>query len=350
MTTTHTNIFDLTDTELADVVTQAGQPAYRARQILDWLYAKGVRRWDDLSNVPKALRQYLAERYTPGCWAVADQQVSRDGTTKLLLTDTEGRSVETVGIPMGDRATACVSTQVGCPVGCAFCASGLTGLEANISSGAIVEQVLLLRHQADMPIGNVVFMGMGEPLANYNATIAAVRALNAPWGCGIAVRRITVSTVGLPGRMRRLADEGLQITLAVSLHAPNDALRTKLIPWAKDIPLDDIIDAAGYYFDRTGREITIEYILLAGVNTHDEHARELANVCRRIRCNVNLIAYNTVEQLPFSSPTAEHTERFRKRLADLGVNVHLRASKGRDLEAACGQLRRRHCTEQTGPA
>jgi 23S rRNA (adenine2503-C2)-methyltransferase len=247
------------------------------------------------------------------------------------------------------RRTACLSTQVGCPVKCAFCASGLEGLKGNLTTGQVLEQVLRLTHNLPADgggrrISNIVFMGMGEPLANYNVTIAAVKALMAPWAFHISARKITVSTVGLPPQMKRFADLEMSVTLAISLHAPNDALRQQIIPWAEKITIDQIVDAGKYYFDKTGREVTLEYIMLdgpgGGVNTLPEHARELASIAKRLRANVNLIYYNEVPELPFKRPTGQTMFSFQNILRAANVNVHVRKSRGREIAAACGQLAR----------
>jgi 23S rRNA (adenine2503-C2)-methyltransferase len=270
------------------------------------------------------------------------------------------------------RRTACISSQVGCPVGCRFCASGLGGLDGNLSAGRIVEQVWRLRNllgrsalrddsssssssssrrpplagsrpgePTDPPrITNVVFMGMGEPLANFQPVVHAVRTLAAGWGMGISARKITISTVGMHRAIEKLADElELPVTLALSLHAPNDALRRELIPWADFTTIDQLLAACHQWFKKTGREITLEYILLGGVNDRPAHAEELASVASKLRANINLIRYNEVEGLPYARPETEDVRRFQEILRARGVNTHIRASRGRDIAAACGQLR-----------
>jgi 23S rRNA (adenine2503-C2)-methyltransferase len=253
-------------------------------------------------------------------------------------------NAETVMIPDGERRTACVSSQVGCPVGCKFCASGIGGVKGNLSAAQIVEQIFQLNRilaTRNEHITNVVFMGMGEPLANYANVMQAIRTLHDPKCFNIGARRITISTVGVPPKMRQLADEDLPLNLAISLHAPTENLRRQLIPWAEHFALDDILDAARYYFDRTGREITLEYILLSGVNDQPLQARQLASLCQTIRANVNLIRYNEVQSLPYKRPKAEDVVNFQNILRHNGVNAHVRKSRGRDIDAACGQLRRK---------
>ena len=321
-----------------------GWPAFRVTQLYDWVYQKMTTDPERMSNLSKADRQRLAERVEFSSGIITRQQNSTDGTTKLLLTWPDGKNAETVLIPDGPRRTACVSSQVGCPVGCKFCASGIEGVKGNLSAAQIVEQVYalnrLLSPQGER-ISNVVFMGMGEPLANYAPVIAAVRVLHEPSGFNIGARKITISTVGIPARIRDLAQEQLPLNLALSLHAPNEPLRRELIPWADHFALPDILDACRFYFEKTGREITFEYILLAGVNDQPKHARELVRVCKTIRANVNLIRYNEVAALPYGRPKSDDVVKFQEILREGGVNVHVRKSRGRDIDAACGQLRRR---------
>ncbi len=331
-----------------------GEPAFRADQILEWIYAKDAQTFEAMSNLPKRLREQLSASADIGLARVTAQSTAADGTWKLLFTWPDGRSVESVWIPEEDRHTACISSQVGCPVGCRFCASGLDGVERSLTAGEIVEQVWQMRRvvAANGPpdtegraarLSNIVFMGMGEPLANYENVMRAIRIINAEWGLGLGARKITVSTVGLPKQIRRLADEALQINLALSLHAPDEELRLKLIPWGK-VPIEELIDACRYFFDKTGREVTLEYVMLAGVNMTRQHAAKLAAICRKLRCNVNLLRYNPVAGLPFERPSSEASLAFQQTLREAGVNAHVRRSRGSEVDAACGQLRRRTAT------
>ena len=324
-------------------IARFGWPAFRARQIRDWVYLKRVTDPTLMTNLSNADRVQLGEAVAFRSARIAAQQASADGTQKLLLSWPGGASAETVMIPDGDRRTACVSSQVGCPVGCKFCASGINGVSGNLPAHQIVEQVyqLNLLMKGGRRITNIVFMGMGEPLANYANVMQAVRVLHDPSCLNIGARRITISTVGVPAKMRELAEENLPINLAISLHAPSEPLRQQLIPWAEHFALDDILDAARYYFERSGREVTLEYILLAGVNDQPQQARELAKLCRTLRANVNLIRYNEVQGLPFSRPKSDDVMRFQETLRSVGVNAHVRKSRGRDIDAACGQLRRK---------
>jgi 23S rRNA (adenine2503-C2)-methyltransferase len=319
-------------------------PAYRGNQLRHWVYQRLVINPLAMTNFSRRDQDFLAERLEFSPATTAAEQTSSDGTRKLLLTWDNGQSAESVMIPDGPRRTACISSQVGCPVGCQFCASGIGGLRGNLSMAQIVEQIFRLNQLLEPKkekITNIVFMGMGEPLANYAAVMSAIRILHDPACFNIGARRITVSTVGVPPRIRQLATEGLPINLALSLHAPTEALRKQLIPWAEHFSLDDILAATREYFDRTGREITLEYILLHGVNDRPEHARQLAKLCKTLRANVNLIRYNEVASLPFIRPKADDVMAFQQILRDAGVNAHVRKSRGRDIDAACGQLRRK---------
>ena len=343
--------FDLGPAEFDALIQRLGWPAFRGKQVRDWVYQKLVVDPAEMTNLPSAERAKLADAMTFASATVTKEQHSIDGTIKLLLTWPDGATAETVMIPDGDRRTACVSSQVGCPVQCRFCASGINGVKGNLSAGQIVEQICTFNRilgPRGERITNVVFMGMGEPLANYANVMRAIRIMNDPQCLGLGARRLTISTVGVPSKMRELAHEELPINLAISLHAPNEPLRTELIPWAEHFALPEILDAARYYFGKTGREITLEYILLSGVNDQPEHAHELVKVCRTMRANVNLIRYNEVESLPFKRPKSQDVVAFQEILRKGGVNAHVRKSRGRDIDAACGQLRRKQ--EALAPA
>ncbi|MEQ9459461.1 MAG: 23S rRNA (adenine(2503)-C(2))-methyltransferase RlmN [Phycisphaeraceae bacterium] len=370
-----THVFAHTPESLATVFRGWGLPAYRARQVLGWVYQKGVCDLEAMTDLGKRDREVIRERLRFVSGDVIKHQRATDGVQKLLVQwpppassqsdelldgDQEHKpdamTLPVVGVPAGmrtecvmipsenegggSRKTACISSQAGCPVGCRFCASGMEGLEANLTADQIVEQVWQLGRLPGVGrISNVVFMGMGEPLANLGAVTSAIRTMSAGWGLGIGSRRITVSTVGLPAQIRRLADLELPITLAISLHAPNDALRRELIPWAEYVTVQQLIDAGQHYFKKTGREVTLEYILLRDVNDQPEHARELARVARKLRSNINLIRYNEVDALPFGRPRKDDVLAFQQVLREAGANVHIRASRGRDIAAACGQLK-----------
>lgn len=338
------NFFALLPAEMDRRVAQWDWPAYRAGQIYQWVYQKRVANPREMLNLSKRDRQTLSERISFNLGAVARDQKSADGTRKLLIAwENDGAMAESVIIPDVNRRTACISSQVGCPVGCKFCASGLGGMKQNLTADQIVQQIFVantLLAPAKERISNVVFMGMGEPLANYASVMQAVRILHDPNCFNIGARKITISTVGVPPRMRELARENLPLNLAISLHAPTESLRKQLIPWAEHFALEDILEAARYYFEQTGREVTLEYILLDAVNDRPQHARQLSALCKTLRANVNLIRYNEVEGLPFVRPKAEAVMRFQSILRQAGVNAHVRKSRGRDIDAACGQLRR----------
>ena len=338
----------MTPEELAGEMESLGQPAYRADQLLDWAYRKGVTDLAKMTNLPVPIK----ERFSVLTSHVVQRLESTDGTVKLLV-ELQGSTglapggstglgrIECVMIPTERFATACLSTQVGCAMGCAFCASGMGGLERNLTAGEILEQVLHLQQACGRRITHVVFMGMGEPLANYEAVVAAVRAIVDPRRFGISARHVTVSTVGLPKQIRRLAGELLPVSLAISLHAPNDALRRQLIPSAARFPIDEILAAAHEFFQSRKREVTLEYVLLGGLNDTNVCAEALARLAGRLRCNVNLIRYNPVESLPYRRPSQAAVQAFAQRLRRKGVNVQVRRSRGLDAQAACGQLRRR---------
>ncbi len=309
------------------------------------MYRKHAIEFAGMTNLPAAMREQLATDHVLYESTIVRHATSSDGTEKLLLQWSDGATSECVLIPDGDRCTACISSQVGCPVKCVFCASGLDGLQRQLTAAQIVEQAMRVSNicaSSQRRLSNIVFMGLGEPLHNYDATVAAARTINADWGMNIGARKITISTVGLPKQIKRLADESMQITLAISLHAPNDDLRKEIIPWAEGVDIAALVDAATYYFDRTGREITLEYILLADLNDQPAHARELAKVARKMRSNINLIRYHPIDGLPYGRPSAESSHRFQEILREKGVNTHIRKSRGMDIDAACGQLRRRH--------
>ncbi len=357
------HIFEFTPETLRAFCAERGMPAFRAKQILEWVYEKGVCDPAEMSNLSKKDRETLERDVTFLSGVTLAHQLATDGTQKLLvewddsepdsgvhslqvLSDEGGcgdptRQTECVMIPTEKRRTACISSQVGCPVGCTFCASGLGGLDGNLNAGRIVEQAWrLARLEGVGRISNIVFMGMGEPLSNFGAVVHAVRTLCADWGMGISARKITISTVGLPKAIERLAEQlELPVTLALSLHAPSDDLRRELIPWSEYTTVEELISACDLWFQKTGREITLEYILLGGVNDQQEHASELAQVAKRLRSNINLIRYNEVEGLPYKRPEQRDVREFQETLRDAGINAHIRASRGRDIAAACGQLR-----------
>ena len=326
---------DLLPAEWEQAMAELGQPAYRARQVFHALHVEGARAWEAVTTLPRTLRVELAARFPLAAPTVGARAVSVDGTVKYLLALPDGREIETVHIPDGDRVTVCVSSQAGCALACAFCATGRLGLQRNLTAGEIVEQVYVARH--DDPAPNVVFMGMGEPLANYAAVVRALRLLMAPEGLHLSPRRITVSTSGLPDRIRRLAREGLGVRLAVSLHAADDATRSALMPINDRYPLRAVLEAAAEYAQLTGRRVSYEYVMLAGVNDRPQDAARLARLLPRRDAHVNLIPYNPTDA-EFRGSPPETIRAFARVLAEHGVPCSVRRSRGRDVEAACGQL------------
>ena len=346
------------------------QPAYRAAQLLDWLYVRRATGWDAMSNLPKALREKLRENYTLQALELVRKQGSHDTTQKFLWKLADGSLIESVLIPANpalygdgsDRHTLCISTQVGCAYGCKFCASGLDGWKRNLGVHEILEQILAVERWAEASaatpamasdsekatmtikaktrmIDNVVVMGMGEPLANYENLIKALRILNAPWGGGIGARKITISTSGLAPQIRKLAVEPLQFRLAISLHGATDAVRNRIMPVNKRHPLADLTAACEDYQNVKGRMVTLEYILIAGINDSLAQILPLAAMARKLFAKVNLIPYNRVEDLPWQRPSEEVCEGFLAALEKQNVIATLRREKGHDIDAACGQLR-----------
>ncbi len=295
-----------------------------------------------MSDLPKQLRDLLAASFT--IWASSESQAvsSSDGTDKLLIRLPDGGEVECVLLRDGARRSICVSSQVGCAMGCVFCASGLDGVDRNLTRGEILEQMLRLQARLgeDERLSHIVMMGMGEPLANLDRVLAALDVARSPAGLGISPRRITISTVGLPPAIDRLAAQGVPYNLAVSLHAPNDDLRSELVPVNKNIGIEAVLAAADRYFHSSGRRLTFEYVLLGGVNDSDGNARELARLLRERTVLLNVIPYNPVAGLPYVTPSKRSIAKFRQILEASGVNVKFRQRKGGEIDAACGQLRR----------
>ncbi|MCF4967189.1 23S rRNA (adenine(2503)-C(2))-methyltransferase RlmN [Nostoc sp. CMAA1605] len=323
-------------TELTAWVQQQGQPAYRGKQLHDWIYHKGVRSLADISVFPKQWRTDVAD-IPVGRSQIHYRSVAPDGTVKYLLQLSDGQIVETVGIPTEKRLTVCVSTQVGCPMACDFCATGKGGYKRNLGRHEIVDQVLTVQEDFQQRVSHVVFMGMGEPLLNTESVLDAVKSLNQD--VGIGQRSLTISTVGIRDRIRELAQNHLQVTLAVSLHAPNQALREKIIPSARPYPIEDLLAECREYVEITGRRVSFEYILLAGVNDLPEHALELAKRLRGFQSHVNLIPYNPIQEVDYKRPKSDRIQAFVKVLQQQKIAVSVRYSRGLEADAACGQLR-----------
>ncbi|MEO8287189.1 MAG: 23S rRNA (adenine(2503)-C(2))-methyltransferase RlmN [Chloroflexota bacterium] len=382
------NVYDLSPEQLTALIEEWGEPAYRARQVLHWLYKELVTDFSQMSNLPLGLRRKLDENLRVGSAELMAQQISSDGwTRKVLLKMRDGNTVEAVLMLYYDRATVCISSQVGCAMGCTFCATGQMGFTRNLSSGEIVEQVIWfnrwLREHPHQPVKspgaayvgkptstakaagnadpdawfgqygerrdtqhppitavtNIVFMGMGEPLVNYNQLWAAIRMLNSPQGLGIGARRLTVSTVGIAPQISKFAREELAVNLAVSLHAPNDELRGSFMPINHRYSVDDLMAACRDYVDVTHRRITFEYVLISGVNDSLEMARQLRDKLRGLLCHVNLIPLNPVPGTGMNATPREQAFAFQKTLEDAGIHTTVRIERGVDIAAACGQLK-----------
>jgi 23S rRNA (adenine2503-C2)-methyltransferase len=344
------------------------QPVYRVAQLLDWLYVRRTANWDAMTNLPKTLREKLQKSFSLQTLELVRKQGARDATQKFLWKLADGQFIESVLIPANpalygdasDRHTLCISTQVGCAYGCKFCASGLDGWKRNLSPDEIVEQVLAAEREScklkvegckpnvnqpatfnlqSATVNNIVVMGMGEPLANYDNLLKALKILNAPWGGGIGARKITISTSGLAPQIRKLAKEPMQFRLAISLHGATDEVRNKIMPVNRKYPLKELLNACEEYQHEKGRMITFEYILISGVNDSVEQTKPLAALAKKLFAKVNLIPYNKVEGLEWERPSEEICENFLVALEKQKVIATLRREKGYDIDAACGQLR-----------
>lgn len=341
------DLLSLSRDELSDELEKLGEPRYRAGQLCEWVYKKRVADFTAMSNMPAALRTRLAEHFQLRPLEKERESGSKDTTRKFLFRLADGQLVETVLIPASpalygeksDRRTICISSQVGCAYGCKFCASGLDGWKRNLTAGEIVAQFLTVEEISGERISNIVFMGMGEPFANYENLMRAITIINAPWGIGLGARHITVSTSGLVPRIREFADQPLQIRLAISLHGATDDVRGQIMPVNRKYPIAELLDACGHYVLRKKQHLTFEYILIQGVNDSEEQARTLAGHARKLHAKVNLIPYNTVTGLEWERPGQDVQERFLEILQGRGVQATLRREKGHDIAAACGQLR-----------
>ncbi len=344
MQTPRDDLRALNDSDLTDLCVELGQPAYRARQISEWLWKHRVTDIAEMTSLPSRLRDTLAERFEIRAARAESLQKSSDGSIKIAYTLHDGEIVEGVFIPGSDgrRSTACISSQVGCSLRCAFCATARIPVRRNLDAGEIVDQVDDLNRRSlnelGRPLTNVVYMGMGEPLANYSEVVRSIRLLTSEIGFGMAARRITLSTAGLPEQMHALADQAIGINLALSLHAATDSVRRSLMSSARDWSLDQLADAVRYWHSKHGKPVTFEYLLLAGHNDSADEARALARFASRLPCKINLIEYNPVIGIPFSAAGHYVTDRFAGILARAGVTVTVRRSSGRDIDAACGQL------------
>lgn len=339
---TRRSLLELTPEELAGWLKTVGQPSFRAKQIRRWLFRGRIGSFAEMRDLPQRLREQLEAEFRFSSFERVGHQVALDRTEKLLLRLLDGELVECVLMrDPPDRRTVCISTQVGCAMGCVFCASGLLGVKRNLSVTEIVEQVLVLHRLMgeDEQISNVVVMGIGEPLANFRALMTALEQLTDDDGFGLGARRITVSTVGLPEKIREFGRSGKQYNLAISLHAPNDDLRTQIVPVNRSIGIHEIMEAADEFHFATGRRVSWEYVLLSGINDHPQHAQQLADLLAGRIAHVNLIPMNGVSELVMTAPGEPHTRRFLEILQQRGIAATVRKRKGADIDAACGQLR-----------
>lgn len=348
MSETRTPIKSLSLEEIEARLTAAGEPAYRGKQVADWIYAKRVNAFGGMSNLPAALRRTLAEEFVFDRLEPIRVLGSEDTTRKYLFRLADGALIESVLIPASpalygeasDRRTLCISTQVGCAYGCKFCASGLDGWSRNLGAGEIVDQILRVEEHSGERISNIVFMGMGEPLANFANLMKAITIINAPWGIGLGARHITISTSGLAPQIKLLADQPLQLRLAISLHGATDEVRDKIMPVNRKYPLAVLLEACAYYTQRKKQWLTFEYILIDGVNDSVEDAAALVRVARKVKAKVNCIPYNIVEGLEWERPSGARQDAFMAVLEAARIPATIRREKGHDIAAACGQLRR----------
>lgn len=322
--------------ELTEWVQQQGQPRYRGKQLHEWIYQKGAKSLQDITVFSKQWRETLQDVQI-GRSQIHYRSVAPDKTVKYLLQLADGKIVETVGIPTSDRLTVCVSSQIGCAMGCDFCATGKGGFQRHLAPNEIVDQVLTVQEDFKRRVSHIVFMGMGEPLLNQENVLKALKCLNQD--VGIGQRCMTLSTVGIPGKILKLAKHKLQVTLAVSLHAPNDKLRQELIPSANRYPIADLLAECKEYVNQTGRRVTFEYVLLDRVNDYAEHALELANLLRGFQSHVNLIPYNPIAEADYQRPSPQRVNNFANTLRDRHITASIRYSRGLEADAACGQLR-----------
>jgi len=334
-------VMDATSDELRAFLAGLGESGYRARQLLGWLYARGARRFAEMTDLPRALRERLEAEAAIDWFPVARHQVAADGTEKFLFVLEDGVQVEGVLIPDGGRLTACISTQAGCPLDCAFCLTGILGFQRNLRAWEIVGQVLAARATlgSGERITHIVYMGMGEPLANYAATVKSLRILTDPRAFGFSPRRITVSTVGLVGGIERLAKEDLKVNLAISLHATSNEIRDRIMPVNKGFAIEELLEACRRFPVAFRQRITFEYVLLEGVNDAPEDARRLVRLLKGIRAKINLIPFNDWEGSGFQRPALHRIVGFQDLLLEHGIRATVRWSKGEDIGAACGQLK-----------
>ncbi len=344
--TTLPDIRDLSFDELTAYLKSLGEPGFRAEQIFEWIYKKNATSFGQMTSLSGGLREKLAKHFAFGPAVVADKQVSEDGTTKFLFDLNDHEKVEAVIIPVETRTTACISTQVGCKFGCRFCASGVAGWKRNLSVAEIMTEVLHVKAacQTDRPLSHIVFMGIGEPMDNYDNLIKAIGLINSDKAINIAARRITVSTSGVVPKIKMLAEQDLQIELAISLHGYDNPSRNVLMPVNKKYPIEELIAACRQYVGSKGRQITFEYIMIKNVTCTPQAPKALAKLFKGLICKMNLIPYNPVKEFPHVCPSRDEMFAFRSQLEKEGIHATIRMPRGRDVAAACGQLRHAHET------
>ena len=340
------NLRSMTQSEIAAVLKELGQPAFRAKQVYTWLH-KGARSYDEMTNIPKALRDQLAcsyPIYTPK--VVRRQESKKDGTIKYLWELSDGNCVETVLMRYHYGNTVCISSEVGCKMGCAFCASTLGGLVRKLEPHEMLEQVLFTQIDSGLPISHIVLMGIGEPLDNLENVLRFLELVNSEDGMNISMRHISLSTCGLVPKIDELAKHKLQISLAISLHGPNDEIRNKIMPVNKAYPVEVLLEACRRYYAETSRRIHFEYAMIDGVNDTEQHAKELIRLLKGLQAHVNMIPLNHVEESPFKPSSRQAVQRFQKLLEDAGIPATVRRTLGGDIDASCGQLRRKYTKEK----
>jgi 23S rRNA (adenine2503-C2)-methyltransferase len=342
MTAAKKDIRAYSSEELQEFFKVQGDKAFRGKQVYQWLWNKGIHQFDKMTNLSKETRAFLDEHFTINHIAVDQQQRSKDGTIKNAIQLFDGRVVESVLIPVKDRTTACVSSQVGCSLDCKFCATAKLDRMRNLKIDEIFDQVVAIDHQSkayfNRPLSNIVFMGMGEPLMNYNNVLGAIEKITSPSGLGMSPKRITLSTSGLPKLIKKMADDGVQFNLAVSLHTAIQETREQIMPFAKNFPLLDLLDSLKYWHEKTGKIVTYEYVVWEGINDNMEHIRALVDFCKQVPSKVNLIEYNAIGEDAFRQARPEIINQYMEFLSASHITATVRRSRGKDIDAACGQL------------
>lgn len=342
MNTTKKDIRKLSQAEIEEYFKEIGEKPFRAKQVYEWLWKKNAHQFDDMTNISKALREQLGGNFQIQPVEVDLLQKSNDGTIKNAVKLHDGNVVESVLIPTDKRTTACVSSQVGCSLDCTFCATAQLKRMRNLTAAEIVDQVVIIDDESkryfNRPLSNIVFMGMGEPLLNYNEVISAIKKITLPEGLGMSPKRITVSTSGVPKMIEKLADEDLRVNLAVSLHSAREEVRNVIMPFSVKFPLTDLMDSLQYWYQQTGLRITFEYIVWGGVNDKKEDIDALVKFCRRIPSKVNIIEYNSIDDGMYKQASEQAVDNYIKALENNNIVVNVRRSRGKDIDAACGQL------------